>query len=107
MRTLFAICIDLLSCAAAAAQSTSTRFDIATYGAVADGSTLNSAAINKAIEAAQAAGGRVVHFAAGTWLSGSIHLKSNVTLFLDQGATILATSDPEAYDEAEPNQWDK
>jgi polygalacturonase len=81
MRTLFAICIGLLSCAEAAAQSTSTRFDIATYGAVAD--------------------------AAGTWLSGSIHLKSNVTLLLDQGATILATSDPEAYDEAEPNQWDK
>jgi polygalacturonase len=81
--------------------------DIATYGAVADGSTLNTAAINRAVEAAHAAGGGVVHFAAGTWLSGSIHLKRNVTLLLDQGATILATSDPEAYDEAEPNQWDK
>ncbi len=48
-----------------------------------------------------------MYFPAGTWLSGSIHLKSNVTLFLGQGATILATSDPQAYDEAEPNQWDK
>ena len=40
-------------------------------------------------------------------LSGTIHLKSHVTLYLDQGSTILATSDPAAYDEAEPNQWDK
>lgn len=81
--------------------------DIAKYGALGDGNTLDSAAINKAIDAANSAGGGTVYFPAGTWLSGSIHLKSNVTLYLEQGATILATSDPEAYDAPEPNQWDK
>ncbi len=73
-------------------------FDIAKYGAVGDGNRLNSAAINEAIDAAHAAGGGTVYFPPGTWLSGSIHLKSNVTLFLEPGATILATSDPKAYD---------
>lgn len=40
-----------------------------------------------------------MYFPAGTWLSGSIRLKSNVTLYLEQGSTALATSDPQAYDE--------
>ncbi|MBV8831855.1 MAG: glycoside hydrolase family 28 protein [Acidobacteriaceae bacterium] len=82
-------------------------FDVTKFGAVGDGTTLNSSAINKAIDAANGAGGGRVYFPAGTWLSGSIHLKSNVTLYLEQGATILASSDPQAYDPAEPNQWDK
>ena len=95
-----------LAGAAAAAPEPAT-FDITKYGAVGDGTTLNSAPINKAIDAASNAGGGVVYFPAGTWLAGSIHLKSNVTLYLADGATILATSDPQAYDEPEPNQWDK
>jgi polygalacturonase len=82
-------------------------FSVKDYGAAGDGKTLDSVAINKAIDAAAAAGGGTVYFPAGNWLSGSIHLKSNVTLFLEQGSTILATADPLAYDEAEPNQWDK
>lgn len=95
-----------MGCATVAAP-TPTIFDITKYGAVGDGNTLNSAAINKAIDAANAAGGGTVYFPAGTWLSGSIRLKSNVTLYLEAGSTILASSDPLAYDEAEPNLWDK
>jgi polygalacturonase len=79
-------------------------FDITQYGAVGNGTTLASAAINKAIDAASAAGGGTVHFPTGTWLSGSIHLKSNVALYFEPGSTLLATENPEAYDEAEPNQ---
>jgi len=45
-----------------------------------------------------------VHFPAGTWLSGSIRLKSSVALYFEQGSTLVATEDPTAYDEAEPNQ---
>jgi polygalacturonase len=97
----------LILSAGAFAADVPHAFDIKQYGATGDGKTLDSAAINKTIDAASAAGGGMVYFPSGTFLSGSIHLKSNVTLYLDQGAVILATDDPTAYDAAEPNQWDK
>ena len=53
-----------------------------------DGKTLDTAAINKAIDAAAAAGGGIVRFPAGNYLCYSIHLKSHITLYLDPGATI-------------------
>lgn len=82
-------------------------FDITAYGAKGDGKTENREAINKAIEAAAAAGGGTVEVPAGTWLTGSLRLRSNVTLRLERGALIEASSDATAYDAAEPNQWDK
>src|SRR6185503_15161687 len=60
-------------------------YDVTTFGAKGDGQTLDTPAINKAIETAAAAGGGTVHFPAGTYLSVSIRLKSNITLYLDQG----------------------
>jgi polygalacturonase len=89
------------------AQTDAAIFNVKKYGAVGDGKTLDTAAINKAIDAANAAGGGTVFFSPGTYLSGSIHLKSNITLYLGQGATIEASSDPNVYDEAEPNEWSK
>jgi polygalacturonase len=83
-------------------QSYTSSFNIKQYGAAGDGKTLDSPAINKAIAAASKAGGGTVHFPAGTYLSGSIRLKSNITLYLDQGAVIEATSDIAAYDPNEP-----
>src|SRR5215213_10604534 len=84
-------------------------FDVRKFGAKGDGKSLDSPAINKAIDAAAAAGGGTVLFTAGTYRSFSIRLKSNVGLYLDQGATILA-ADPRdgdgKYDLPEPNQWD-
>src|SRR5256884_963327 len=76
---------------------------------LADGRTLDTPAINKAIDAAAAAGGGTVFFPAGNDLSVSIHLKSNIALYLDQGATIVAanTSSDAKYDPPEPNEWDK
>jgi polygalacturonase len=82
-------------------------FDIKSYGAKGDGLALDTAAINQAIDAAHAAGGGTVYLPGGTYLAGSVHLRSNVALYLGQGSTILATNDPQAYDEPEPNQWDK
>lgn len=82
--------------------------DVRTFGAVGDGKTLDSDAINRVIDAAAAAGGGTVVFPAGTYLSASIRLKSHVGLFLDHGATILAADPTTApYDEPEPNAWDK
>jgi polygalacturonase len=85
-------------------------YDVRKFGATGDGKTIDSPAINKAIDAAAAAGGGTVYFPAGSYLSYSIHLKSNIGLYLDHGATIVA-ADPASsgtggYDAAEPNQWD-
>lgn len=90
-------------------QSAATFFDVRTFGAKGDGKTLDTAAINKAIDAAATAGGGTVLFPSGNYLSVSIHLKSNITLYLDQGAVIVAanTGLGVAYDPPEPNQWDR
>jgi len=101
--TTFALLLPALLAAA----DNPRYFDVTKYGAAADGKTLDSPAINKAIAAAGETGGGTVYFPAGTFLAGSIHLKSNIALYLDQGSTILASDDPAAYDQAEPNEWDK
>ncbi len=93
----------LALCAAIGARA--AVFDVKSFGAKADGSTADREAINKAIEAGAAAGGGTVYFPAGTYLTGSIRLLSNITLELAAGATLLSSSDPKAYDAPEPNQW--
>lgn len=78
-------------------------------GAKGDGKTLDTNAINKAIDAASIMGGGTVYFPAGTYLSFSIRLKSNITIYLDNGATLLAADPKEAngsYDMPEPNEFD-
>jgi len=85
-------------------------FNVRTYGAKGDGKALDSPAINKAIDAASAAGGGTVFFPAGTYRSFSIRLKSNITLYFDQGSTLLAASPTDGdgkYDAPEPNPWEK
>ena len=85
-------------------------FNVRTFGAAGDGKSLDTEAVNKAIGAAAAAGGGTVSFPAGTYLCRSIHLASNVDLYLDQGSSVVA-ADPAApgesggYDAAEPNDW--
>ena len=84
-------------------------FDVRTFGAAGDGKTLDTPAIDKAIDAAAASGGGVVRFPAGNYLCFSIHLKSHITLYLEPGATIVAAETPASgggYDPPEPNAWD-
>jgi polygalacturonase len=83
-------------------------FNVRRFGARGDGTTIDTPAINNAIAAAAETGGGTVTFPAGTYASYSIHLKSNVSLYLEPGATIRAASTPlqgtstGGYDAAEP-----
>ena len=72
-------------------------FNILNYGAVADGLTLNSAAINKTIEACAKNGGGTVVVPRGSFVTGPIIMKSNINLHLDKGALIIYTSDFDQY----------
>jgi polygalacturonase len=69
-------------------------FDVRAFGATGDGKTIDTPAINRAIDAAAAAGGGTVVVPAGTYICFSIHLKSNVELHLSQGSIILAADGP-------------
>jgi polygalacturonase len=85
-----------------------TFYNVRDYGAVGDGQTLDTDAINRTISTAAAAGGGTVYFPAGTYASYSIHLQSNIALYLAPGSTILAADAPAAgtpggYDAPEPN----
>jgi polygalacturonase len=84
-----------------------TVFDIRAYGAVGDGKAIDTPAINRAIEAAAIRGG-TVYVPSGSYACYSIHLKSSVALYLDEGAVILAAETPHdgtssGYDLAESN----
>lgn len=71
--------------------------NIADYGAVSDGKTKNTEAFRRAIEdCGQKGGGRVI-VPGGTWLTGAIHLRSNINLNLDKDAEIVFSENPEDY----------
>jgi polygalacturonase len=72
-------------------------FPITRYGAVGDGTTDNTAAFQQTIAACSKAGGGHVIVPAGTFLTGAIHLLSNVDLHLEKGSTILFSQDPQKY----------
>jgi len=93
------------------AAGTSPIYQVTAFGAQGDGKALDSPAINQAIEAAAAGGGGTVFVPAGTYRCYSVHLKSNVALYLAPGSILLASDPPEAggtgYDLPESNQlWE-
>jgi polygalacturonase len=71
--------------------------NIAKFGAIADGYTLNTVAINKAIEACNKNGGGVVLVPGGLWLTGPVVLKSNVNLHIVREAVLQFTADFNQY----------
>jgi polygalacturonase len=107
----------------ALAQSSQPRaadaiFNVRSYGATGDGKTVDSVAVNKAIEAVVAAGGGTLFFPSGTYVCFTIRLRSKVSLYLSRGCTILAADSPKLgettgyrggiYDPAGPAQpWEQ
>ncbi len=95
-------------------EATRGFYNVHAFGATGDGKTVDTPAINRAIEAIASAGGGTIYFRAGTYLCYSIHLASSVSLYLDAGAVILAADVPPegtatgGYDPAGPAQpWEK
>ncbi len=97
--------------------ATEADFNVRTYGATGDGETVDTPAINKAIEAVTTAGGGTLLFSAGTYVCFTVRLRSKVDLYLSRGCTILAADSPKpgettgynggVYDPAGPAQpWE-
>lgn len=84
------------------ANSTAKVFNIRDYGAVGDGKTLDTAAIQKALDECGKAGGGTVVLPAGTYLSKPIFLRNHLVLQLDEGAILKATDEPADF--ADPNE---
>lgn len=99
MKRLLIICFltSALCCAMPVFADTHTRYDITAYGAVGDDRTLNTASIQAAIDGCHSAGGGVVYVPSGVYRTGSIQLKSHVTLELSPGARIVGSSEMQDY----------
>jgi polygalacturonase len=91
MRALAALALS-----AAVGLAHAATFSVDKFGAKADGKSLNTKAIQAAIDAAAKGGGTVV-FPAGTYLTGAIFVKTNVTLKVDKGVTLLGSQDIKDY----------
>ena len=101
MRIKLTMVACLLAAIAFGQTPVKTAFNVKSFGATGDGKTADTRAVNSAIDSAASQGGGTVYLPAGNYLCGSIHLKSNISLYIDQGATIIATDDPSAYDPEE------
>lgn len=88
------------------ANDNSVFHNVLDYGAVNDGSAKITDVIKKAIETATEAGGGTIYFPPGEYLTGPIHLKSNITLYIDAGATIKFSDDFDDYLPMVKSRWE-
>ncbi len=72
-------------------------FNVRKHGAAGDGQTLDWCALQAAIDACAEQGGGTVYLPAGQYLTGSLFLRNNITLYLDSGAMIVGSENPEHY----------
>ena len=95
---LTTICLLLITTAAYGQKgSNPPRYDVRDFGTVGDGSHLETQAFQKAIDACAAGGGGTVLVPVGRYLTGTIVLKSHVTLYLDTGVVLLGSNNPDDY----------
>ncbi len=99
--TILSLCFSTF-CSVARAVGPSPFFNILDYGANGNGTTLCTQAIQKAVNACATSGGGTVYIPAGKYLSGAISLKSNVTLHVSDGATLLASTRFEDFPPIKP-----
>lgn len=99
MKTLFSLSAVLLICGARAG----SVFDVRAFGAAGDGKTLDTAAIQRALDQCGKSGGGTVRFAAGVYLSKPLFLSSKTALQLDAGAKLIGTDEPADYSRSGTN----
>ena len=87
----------ILIISTAYSKTNAVQFNILDYGAKGNGVALNTRSIQAAIDACSKSGGGTVCFPAGNYLSGTIYLKSHVTIFLDAGAVLTGSKDLKDY----------
>src|SRR6187549_606055 len=81
-------------------------YNVLSYGAKNDSSKLATKSIADAINAAYKKGGGTVYFPAGKYLTGPIHLKSNITIFIDAGAVLSFSDSFDDYLPMVPSRWE-
>lgn len=81
-------------------------YNVLEYGGSNDSTGLNTEAIAKAIDAAADKGGGTVYFPAGKYITGPIHFKSNITLFIDAGAELHFSDDFDHYLPMVESRWE-
>lgn len=104
---IFLFSIWLLSVQLCYGNNNPKKYFVENFGAISDGKTVNTRAIQKAIDEASLNGGGWVIFSKGKYLTGSIILKSDVTLFFENGSQILGSTDPVDYQKLEINDGPK
>jgi polygalacturonase len=94
---LFAICAGFLCLGAANAVSTTGAYNIRDFGAESGGEALCTQAIQSAVDQCAKDGGGTVLLPPGTWLTGTVYLKSHVTIRLENGCTVLGSKEKNHY----------
>lgn len=97
LKTLRTVAVVALVAASTTLLHAAVTCDVRAYGAKGDGKTKDTAAIQSAIDTCESKGGGTVRFSTGTYLSAPILLKSNITVRLDKGATLLGSPDHADY----------
>jgi len=91
------IAVAIMLASTSCAKKQDKNFNITNFGALGDGKTVNTAAINNAIKVCAGRGGGTVVVPAGTFVTGSIELLTNVTLHLESGAILQGSANLQDY----------